>query len=338
MSNSSQRLQYNANATVPLLKDDALANIEPAVLAARDEVQSDITLLNSGGTVPAKKQPLDAGFIELPQLLLDELNVGGDQSLIGRIETTASMLRAEIDRLVILGIGGSYMGARALFEGLCHPCHNELPRDVRNGIPRVAFAGNNLDNDHVIGLLELLKHSSNPDELLSRWGIVVISKSGGTLETAAAFRIFRKALAEFYGADSEQCRKYIVPVTGDAGKLQNLATAAHYPAIFPIPHGVGGRFSVFTAVGLLPAAVLGIDIKQLLQGAADMTVRFFNDNFGANPVLDYTAICHLMERDFGRNIRVLSTWGSRLEAVGLWYDQLLAESLGKEEQIGRAHV
>jgi glucose-6-phosphate isomerase len=161
---------------------------------------------------------------------------------------------------------------------------------------------------------------------------VVISKSGGTLETAAAFRVFREALEQRYGADSDESRRYIVPVTGETGKLRNLSKAQNYPDTFPIPDGVGGRFSVFSAVGLLPAAILGLDVALLLQGAADMTELCRTAPLGENPVLDYVAVCHLLEEEHGQKTRILSTWGSRLEALGLWYDQLLAESLGKEEQ------
>jgi len=99
---------------------------------------------------------------------------------------------------------------------------------------------------------------------------------------------------------------------------------------FPIPDGIGGRFSILTAVGLLPAAIMGINLRSLLEGAVAMTDNFRSAAAGENPVLDYTAICHLLETDHGRSIRVMSTWGARLEALGLWYDQLLSESLGKD--------
>jgi glucose-6-phosphate isomerase len=223
------------------------------------------------------------------------------------------------------------MGLRALFEALRHPCHNELDRAQRDGLPRLSFQGNNLDNDTSRGLLDLLA-GGDKSRLEDRWGAIVISKSGGTLETAVAFRLFRNALEELYGADSEECRRFIVPVTGEAGKLRNLSNEAGYRHVFPIPDDVGGRFSVFTAVGLLPAAVLGMDVRRLLAGAVDMTDRFRNEPPGRNPVLDYVATCHLCEREQNMTTRVLSTWGGRLEAVGLWYDQLLSESLGKHEQ------
>ena len=320
-------LRYDPSAALRLLESGLWEQVEQPILEARQDVATDIVLWNTGGPVPEIKQPLDAGFIELPMRLLDDCRERGPLSLVGRIETAAARLREDVDRFVVLGIGGSYMGARALFEALCHRYHNELSRERRNGIPRIYFEGNNLDNDTIHDLMELLA-----GDTATRWGMTVISKSGGTLETAAAFRLFRRALEERHGADSGELRRLIVPVTGETGRLHDLAAARKYEELFPIPDGVGGRFSVLTAVGLLPAAVMGLDIVALLQGAADMTERFGRDPFGDNPVLDYVATGHLFEKHHGMTTRLLSTWGARLEALGFWYDQLLSESLGKREQ------
>ena len=326
-------LRYDFSAARRMLGAGQFEALQPTLLAARKELFDDVDLLHSGKPIPQHKQPLDSGFIDLPRRLLDEFASRGGDSLVGRIESAAAAMRKNIDRLVVLGIGGSYMGARALFEALCHPYHNELTRDERQGLPRLYFEGNNLDNDAVAGLVDLLgQHCRDKNDVTQRWGLVVISKSGGTLETAGAFRVFLDALEAFYGPDSTESRALVVPVTGETGKLRNLANAKGYPVTFPIPDGVGGRFSVLTAVGLLPAALLGLDIKRLLQGAVDMTERLAKASAGENPPLDYTAVCHLLERDAGLKTRVLSTWGKRLEAVGLWYDQLLAESLGKQER------
>ncbi len=123
-----------------------------------------------------------------------------------------------------------------------------------------------------------------------------------------------------------------MPVTGESGKLFDLSDAIGCPEKFRVPDGVGGRFSILSAVGLLPAAVLGLNVVELLEGAAAMNRRFREAAPGDNPVLDYVAVCHLMEKQRGAVTRILSTWGTQLEAAGLWYDQLLAESLGKEER------
>jgi glucose-6-phosphate isomerase len=294
--------------------------LAPRLAAARQEVFDDLVLFEKGGPIPEEKLPLDAAFFDLPQRLLDE-----DRDVLDDILATGNRLAAEVDRVVVLGIGGSYMGARAIMEALCHPYHNELPRKARKGRPRIYFEGNNFDNDAVAGLLDLLAGDDN-------WAIVVVSKSGGTLETAAALRIFLEALRKACGGDAAKLCQRVVPVTGATGRLRNLAEALGCPKIFPIPEGVGGRFSVLSAVGLLPAAILGLDVVGLLEGAAAMNERFRAKPPGENPVLDYAGVSHWMECRRGAAVRILSTWGKRLEAVGLWYDQLLSESLGKDGQ------
>ena len=325
----TQPLRYDPSACDRFINDSDWEALEPRIEQARAETLADVTLLESGDEVPPTKQPLDSGFIRLPEQIL----AGADNHLLDRIETSATRLRKQIDKLVVLGIGGSYMGLRALFEALCDPYHNQRSRAQRGGVPQLYYDGNNLDNDFTSSLLGLLSEGRSPTKLEDRWGIVVISKSGGTLETAAAFRIYKEALRQFHGGEAEAVlRELIVPVTGEASKLSRLADHLGCIDRFPVPDGVGGRFSVFSAVGLYPAAVLGMDIRALLQGAADMTERFRTAPMGDNPVLDYVATCHLLERERDMDLRVLSTWGNRLEAVGLWYDQLLAESLGKAER------
>ena len=228
--------------------------------------------------------------------------------------------------MVVLGIGGSYMGARALFEACCHPYHNELPRAARSGRPRIYFEGNNVDNDAVAGLLDVLAGDD-------RWAIVVISKSGGTLETAVGFRIFLDALRKSCGGDEEQLRRRVVPVTGETGRLRDLAAALGCPKVFPIPEGVGGRFSVLDPVGLLPGGGDGAGRGQAAGRRGGHERAFPHRAAGREPGAGLRRpFRRLMEARRGATIRVLSTWGKRLEAVGLWYDQLLAESLGKDGQ------
>src|SRR5207302_537730 len=230
---------------------------------------------------------------------------------------------------------GSSLGARVLFEALRPLYHNELPDDARLGIPRIYFAGDNLDNDALQELLDLLQASCvDPELRTERWGAIVISKSGGTLETAVAYRAFRRDAAEFYGNHSERLNELIVPVTGKEGKLRELCQADGYAddAILTIPDNIGGRYSVFTAAGLLPAAVMGLDVRALLLGAAAMTRRFLEEPFERNPVLQFAGVNYLMYTERDKPTRVLSIWSKKLEAVGLWYDQLLAESLGKQGQ------
>ena len=320
-------LHYNLDNTLITpggLQPEDLTALFPQLAAARDRVLQDARSWESGAPVPTECQPLDAGFHELPNRMLAELATQGDQSEVAGLEACAERLASQLDSVAVLGIGGSYMGARALLEGCCHPYYNEVPPTLRGGRPRLYFEGNNVDNDALQGLIDLLASGSG------RWGIVVISKSGGTLETAAALRILLRELEE--SLDEGQIGDYVVPVTGTSGKLADLATALGCREIFPVPDGVGGRFSVLSAVGLLPAALMGLDIRALLQGAADMNNHFATADPAENIVLRYVGAAHGMEQLRGADIRILSTWGKRLEALGLWYDQLLAESLGKQEQ------
>jgi glucose-6-phosphate isomerase len=323
-------LSYHpAGTMIPLtgLSPDDLPWLAPRLEAARDEMFKDVALWHSHGAVPQNKSPLDAGFIDMPHRLLEEYRKQDAQSEVGRILATAKRIGEQVDRVVVLGIGGSYMGARALFEACCHPYHNELSREDRNGRPRVYFEGNNVDNSTVAALQDMLARNAK-----ERWAIVVISKSGGTLETAVAFRLFLRQLRDACKDQPELLPELVVPVTGGKGRLRDLANRLKCREVFPIPDGVGGRFSILSAVGLLPAAILGLDIVKLLEGAVAITEHCRTAPVGKNPVLDFVGVGRLMEVRRGATIRILSTWGKRLEAVGLWYDQLLAESLGKDLQ------
>jgi glucose-6-phosphate isomerase len=304
-------------------------DLTPRLLQVRSQVATERDLRQP----PPELQPLDAGFIDLPQKYLDEHRRKGDASLLGRIISRAAQLREQVDRVVILGIGGSYLGSRALFEALRSTYHNELPPETRLGVPRIYFEGNNVDNDALQDLLDLLQTTCVDPELREeRWGVIVISKSGGTLETAVAYRIFRREAAEYYGSHSDRLRQLFIPVTGASGKLRELCRAEGYSddEIFTIPDDVGGRYSIFTPAGLLPAAVMGLDVRALLLGAASMTRRFLEEPIERNLILQFAGVNHLMSEQRSKPIRVLSIWSKKLEAVGLWYDQLLAESLGKQ--------
>jgi glucose-6-phosphate isomerase len=309
-----------------------LGDLTPRLEQARQEVAKvDVQLFENPDEIPDNKQPLDAGFYGLPERLLAEYRADQTGSELGRILATAQRLGEAVDRVVVLGIGGSYMGARALMDACCQPYFNELERGQRGGRPRMYFEGNNVDNDASQGLLNLLQNGRSFQSVDDRWAVVVISKSGGTLETAVAFRQFLRALTEACGNDAGQVRELVVPVTGRSGRLFELAQALGCPEMYHVPDGVGGRFSVLSAVGLLPAAILGLDVVRLLEGAAAMNEHFRTAPVGQNAVLDYVGVCHLMETQHQATIRVLSVWAKALEAVGLWYDQLLAESLGKQE-------
>jgi len=171
-----------------------------------------------------------------------------------------------------------------------------------------------------------LKSEKDPEH---RWAIVVISKSGGTIETAVAFRQFLRLLQDEFGRDA--AADLVVPVTGETGKLASFADELGCQDRFLVPDGVGGRFSIFSAVGLLPASILGIDIIALLNGAFAMNENFRAEPPARNTVFDYVAVNQLMEQKNDATIRLLSVWSNALEKAGFWHDQLFAESLGKQE-------
>ena len=314
-----------------LLADDRLDALKGKMTTVRGQVAAERELANP----PARLQPLQPGFINLPQNTLDGYRRKGEASELGKVLRLAGRFRENADRVVVLGIGGSYLGAKALFDALCHSYHNELPAKMRMGKPRVYFEGNNVDNDPLAELLELLENTCvDPDLPAERWGAIVISKSGGTLETAAAYRAVRAEMTKFYGPKSDRLKQLIVPITGPKSKLRDLAKAEGVADddILNIPDDIGGRYSVFTPVGLLPAAVMGLDVRALLLGAAAMTKRFLEEPFDRNPVLQFAAVNHLMNEELGKHTRVMAVWSKKLESVGFWYDQLLSESLGKQSR------
>jgi glucose-6-phosphate isomerase len=306
------------------------SELRPRLEASRQSVL-DLVAKRKAAGAEYSGEPLDTGFFDIADRLLAERAADGDASELGQLLACAERFAGEVDSFVTVGIGGSYLGTRALFDALCLPYHNEHSSEARSGRPRIYFDGNNVDNDYVEDLSRLLT-GRDVDETGSKWGIVVVSKSGGTLETAAVFRRLLGALRDSTKADPSRLPSLVLPVTGPSGNLRDLAADLGCQDIFPIPNDLGGRYSVFSAVGLLPAAILGIDIVRLLEGAAAMTERFLHAAPGDNPVLDYVAASHLLETKCGMDCRVLSSWGMQLEAIGFWYDQLLSESLGKNEQ------
>jgi glucose-6-phosphate isomerase len=315
--------------TAHYLRPERIEAIKQQMMQVRQQVGAERDIKDP----PEKLLPLDSAFIDMPGKLIERYRRKGDNSEVGRILKAATKLREAADRVVVLGIGGSFLGAKALFDALCNTYHNELPEKTRLGKPRLYFEGNNIDNDALQDLLDMLENTCvDPENRDERWGVVVISKSGGTIETAAAYRAVRNELTRYYGRSPETLRKFIVPITGLTGKLRNLCVADGFQDddILKVPDGVGGRFSVFSAVGLLPAAIVGLDVQALLLGASTMTRRFLEEPFERNPVLQFAAVNYLMNIECKKNIRVMAVWSKKLEAVGMWYDQLLAESLGKQ--------
>lgn len=314
-----------------ITESELAAELE-ALLPLRKEIVETDPVQYASGVVPEDKQPLDGRFFWLPEELLQAYETQRDASELGRIFALANGMHDRLDAVVVLGIGGSYMGAKAMMDACCHPYHNELGRGRRGSKPRLYFEGNNVDNDASAALLDRLAAGSCDDPSpANRWGLCVISKSGGTMETAVAFRQFLAALERSLGNEAAaDLAEFVFPVTGQSGKLFDLATRLGCREIFSVPEGVGGRFSVLSAVGLLPAAFLGLDCMQLLAGAVAMTEHFKHAEIQENVVLRYVATNHLLAKKRNCHIRVMSVWSKALESLGMWHDQLLAESNGKQ--------
>lgn len=306
------RLDYNAMLK-PIL--GPAHGLDPAEI---DALQGSIDQVHRQITERTGRGHDFLGFLDLPYQSDEELD---------RITATADRLASLGDIHVVLGIGGSYLGARALIEGLCHPYRNELSRDEREGRPRIYYEGNNVDPDSMAALLGMLP-SARPQGVERAFTLNVISKSGTTMETAVGFRLFHERVRQVYGSEFG---RYVVATTDSSkGKLRALADQEGFET-FVIPDNVGGRYSVLTPVGLLPAAVAGIDLRELMEGARFMAERCRQADLQENPAYLYAALQFLAVSK-GYDVSLMAAWSKRLEFFGFWYDQLAAESLGKEEK------
>ena len=232
-----------------------------------------------------------------------------------RIRKAAEKIRAESDACVVVGIGGSYLGARAAIELLQGPNHN---MGKGRGNPQIYFAGNNLSTRHWNELMGLLGGKD--------FSVIVISKSGTTTEPAIAFRGLRWMLERKYGTDGANSRIYAITDPLE-GALRQMASEEGWET-FPIPRAVGGRFSVLTAVGLLPMAVAGIDILELMQGAMDAKEEYDLRSY-ENPVWLYAAVRNLLYRK-GKAVEILESFEPGFRMFGGWWQQLFGESEGKD--------
>ena len=242
-----------------------------------------------------------------------------DRSLLDAIEETAGILRENCEVVIVAGIGGSYLGARAVIEALS----NSFSQSILDGKnPQILFAGHNISEDYLYELTEYIKKK--------KFGIINISKSGTTTETALAFRLLKKQCEQQRGKDT--ARKVIVAITdAKRGAARVCADKEGYRS-FIIPDNVGGRFSVLTPVGLLPIAVAGFDIRQLVKGAADMEgLTTSAVKFEDNPSARYAAVRNALYRS-GKKIEILVNFQPKLHYLSEWWKQLYGESEGKENK------
>ncbi len=250
------------------------------------------------------------GWVDLP--------INYDKEEFARIKKAAEKIRNDSDILIVIGIGGSYLGARAAIEMLSHSFCNILDKEKRNA-PVILYAGNSISSTYMAELIEAVDGKD--------FSVNVISKSGTTTEPAIAFRIFRELLEKKYGKEEARGRIY---ATTDAkrGALKSLAEREGYES-FVISDDVGGRFSVLTAVGLLPIAAAGIDVDAIMQGAADARELYSNPNLEENECYQYAACRNALLRK-GKNIEMMVNFEPSLHYFAEWWKQLYGESEGKD--------
>jgi len=252
------------------------------------------------------------GWIDLP--------VNYDKEEFARIEKAAEKIRNDSDILFVIGIGGSYLGARAAIDFVKHSFYNDLPKEKRKA-PQIYYVGNSMSGAYIEELIDLIGDKD--------FSVNVISKSGTTTEAAVAFRVFRELTEKKYG--KEGAAKRIYSTTDKArGALKTLSDEEGYEC-FVIPDDVGGRFSVLTAVGLLPIAASGADIDKLMEGAAHLREICLNNDFSENPALRYAAIRNILYRK-GKSVEILANYEPSLHFISEWWKQLYGESEGKDQK------
>lgn len=252
------------------------------------------------------------GWIDLP--------VEYDKEEFARIQEAAKKICSDSEVLVVIGIGGSYLGARAAVEFLRHSFYNVVSKEVRK-TPEIYFAGNSISGRYLKDLIEVIGDRD--------FSVNVISKSGTTTEPAIAFRVFKEMLEKKYGK-AEAAKRIYATTDKSRGALKKLATEEGYET-FVVPDDVGGRFSVLTAVGLLPIAVSGADLTKLMEGAADARKEALEKPFAENGAMQYAAVRNILLRK-GKQIEVLANYEPSLHYVSEWWKQLYGESEGKDQK------
>lgn len=283
----------------PFVNMDELKNLEP-MLNVCDEWLHNKTAAGSDFL----------GWVDLPE--------NYDREEFTRIRKAADKIRSDSEVLIVIGIGGSYLGARAAIEFCLGQNYNSRPHA---GTPDIYFVGNNVNSAYISDVIEILGDRD--------FSINVISKSGRTTEPAIAFRIFKKMIEEKYGKEGARSRIYATTDRAQ-GALKDLAVAEGYES-FVVPDDIGGRFSVLTAVGLLPIAVAGLDIEDMMKGAHDAMTDYAGSDIEKNDLLKYAALRNILLRK-GKAVEILVNYDPALMMFGEWFKQLYAESEGKDHK------
>ena len=291
-------IKFNSSYAKDFLRENDLKGIEAQVAAAHKTIEDRSGLGNDF-----------LGWVNLP--------VDYDKEEFARIKAAAAKIRQDTDILIVIGIGGSYLGARAAIEFLKGPYYNS----IRNGAPEIYFAGNSISGAYLSDIMELCKGK--------RVSVNIISKSGTTTEPAVAFRVLRRYLEEQYG-EKEAAERIYCTTDKARGTLKKLADEKGYEC-FVVPDDVGGRYSVLTAVGLLPIAAAGADIDKLMEGAAAAMNEYSEPDMYKNDCYTYAALRNAFYRK-GKSVELLVSYEPRFTMMAEWFKQLYGESEGKDNK------
>lgn len=295
------KVTFDYSKASGVIRADEVTSMKKIVAAAKEEL---VSKTGAGNDF--------LGWIDLP--------VDYDKEEFARIQKSAQKIQGDSEVLLVVGIGGSYLGARAAIEFLRHSFYNMVSKEIRK-TPEIYYVGNSISSTYLKHVIDVIGDRD--------FSVNIISKSGTTTEPAIAFRIFKEMLEKKYG--KAEAAKRIYATTDKAkGALKNLATEEGYES-FVVPDDVGGRFSVLTAVGLLPIAVSGADITKLMEGAAAGRKRALESDFEENDALQYAAIRNVLLRK-GKAVEVLANYEPSLHYVSEWWKQLYGESEGKDQK------
>ncbi len=295
------KVTFDYSKAGAFISDEEVSYMEKLVAGAKEQLLSRTAAGNDF-----------LGWIDLP--------VDYDKEEFARIKKAAAKIQSDSEVLVVIGIGGSYLGARAAIEFLRHGFYNNLPKE-RRGTPEIYYAGNSISGTYLKGLIDVIGDRD--------FSVNIISKSGTTTEPAIAFRVFKEMLEKKYGKEGAAARIYAT-TDKERGALKKLATEEGYES-FVVPDDVGGRFSVLTAVGLLPIAVSGADLDKLMEGAAEGRRLALEKPFAENDALKYAAVRNILLRK-GKSVEVLANYEPACHFVSEWWKQLYGESEGKDQK------
>ena len=295
------KLRFDYSKAIDFVTSEEVQAMAPYIKAAHDTIEN----RNGAGND-------FLGWVDLP--------VDYDKTEFSRIKAAAEKIRKDSDVLIVIGIGGSYLGARAAIEMLSHSFYNSVSKEMRKG-PQIFYAGNSISSTYLADLIEAVEGVD--------FSVNVISKSGTTTEPAIAFRVFKEILEKRYGKEGAKSRIY---ATTDKAKgaLKTLSDAEGYET-FVVPDDVGGRFSVLTAVGLLPIAAAGIDIDEMMKGAADARELYSNPDLSENECYQYAAVRNCLSRK-GKIVEMMINFEPALHYFSEWWKQLYGESEGKDNK------